>query len=93
MNFSYSYKPKVVSAFLFTCFSATYIVFFTLAQRLIYRGYNLLIFYNMKDLTKKYETAKKRALRFMQLGEIAAYIEVLAEMNKYKRQMTVIAYN
>ena len=47
----------------------------------------------MKDLTKKYETAKKRALRFMQLGEIAAYIEVLAEMNKYKRQMTVIAYN
>lgn len=47
----------------------------------------------MRQLTKQYENAKKRALNFMQMGEIAAYVEALSEMNKFKRMMHVLAYN
>lgn len=47
----------------------------------------------MKDLAKQYETAKRQAMQFMQLGEIGAYIQALAEMNKYKRMMKALAYN
>lgn len=47
----------------------------------------------MKDLNTQYENAKKRALSFMQMGEIAAYLKALSEMNKFKRMMTALAYN
>jgi len=47
----------------------------------------------MKELTKQYESAKKRALTFMQKGQIAAYINALTEMNTYKSLMTAIVAN
>ena len=47
----------------------------------------------MNKLTQQYENAKNQAMKFMQMGEISAYLQALAEMNKYKRMMTVLAYN
>jgi len=47
----------------------------------------------MRELAKQYESAKKRALSFMQMGEIAAYLDALSEMNKFKRMMIAVAYN
>jgi len=47
----------------------------------------------MKNLVKQYEAAKKRALDFMQNGQISAYINALNEMNTYKSLITSIAAN
>jgi hypothetical protein len=47
----------------------------------------------MKDLTIQYENAKKRAMEFMKLGDISAYLQTLSEMNRYKRMIMVISYN
>lgn len=47
----------------------------------------------MRELAKQYENAKKRALSFMQMGEITAYMDALSEMNKFKRMMSALAYN
>lgn len=41
----------------------------------------------MKELLKKYETAKKQALNFMQKGQLTAYFNALIEMNTYKNQL------
>lgn len=48
---------------------------------------------NMKDLKKQYETAKKKALQFMQKGQISAYLNSLREMNQYKSMMIAIRSN
>jgi hypothetical protein len=45
----------------------------------------------MKELIKQYETAKKKALKFMQKGQINKYFEALIEMNHYKKMITVSA--
>jgi len=47
----------------------------------------------MGELAKHYENAKKRALSYMHTGEIAAYLDALSEMNKYKRMMSAVAWN
>ena len=47
----------------------------------------------MISISKKYETAKKRANDFMKKGQITQYFEALLEMNKYKRLMTAIIAN
>lgn len=47
----------------------------------------------MKNLTKQYEEAKKKALAFMQNGQIAAYLRELNEMNRTKNLMISIAMN
>ena len=47
----------------------------------------------MKTLNQQYESAKQKALDFMQKGQIAAYLNALAEMNNYKRLMTAIVAN
>jgi len=46
-------------------------------------------FYSMKELIKQYETAKKKALQFMQKGQINNYFEALVEMNNYKKMISV----
>lgn len=45
----------------------------------------------MKELIKQYETAKKKALQFMQKGQINKYFDALVEMNHYKKMITVSA--
>lgn len=47
----------------------------------------------MINLTKQYETAKKRATEFMRNGEITQYFEALLEMNKYKRLIIAVRAN
>jgi len=47
----------------------------------------------LKELVQQYENAKKRALSYMNTGEIAAYIDALSEMNKFKRMMSAVAWN
>ncbi len=47
----------------------------------------------MKDLKSKYGEAKKRAYLLMQNGQIAAYVQVLTEMNSYKNKMKLILAN
>jgi len=47
----------------------------------------------MKELIKQYETAKKKALKFMSNGQLHAYFEALNEMNNYKRLMIVVRSN
>ena len=44
----------------------------------------------MKELIKQYEQAKKRALNFMQKGQLHAYVDALVEMNRYKKLMTTV---
>ncbi len=45
----------------------------------------------MKELIKQYETAKNKALKFMQKGQINNYFDALVEMNHYKKMITVSA--
>ncbi|WP_372794770.1 hypothetical protein [Lutibacter sp.] len=45
----------------------------------------------MKELIKQYETAKNKALQFMQKGQINNYFDALVEMNRYKKMITVSA--
>ncbi|MFN0728640.1 hypothetical protein [Polaribacter gochangensis] len=47
----------------------------------------------MNELTKQYEKAKNNAKVFMQNGQIAAYLNALLEMNKYKRLMVAVVAN
>lgn len=47
----------------------------------------------MKDFAQQYAIAKQRALQMMQVGNIAAYIAALSEMNQYKRMMNAITLN
>ena len=47
----------------------------------------------MDNLTNKYEVAKSNSIEFMKNGQIAAYLNALLEMNKYKRLMTAIIAN
>lgn len=47
----------------------------------------------MKDLIKKYESAKNKATAFMKNGQLNAYFEALLEMNKYKRLMVAVVAN
>jgi len=47
----------------------------------------------MKALIKQYEQAKKKALKFMQKGQLHAYFDALVEMNRYKKLMVVVQSN
>ncbi len=47
----------------------------------------------MKELIKQYETAKKKALNFMEKGQLNAYFDALVEMNNYKKLMVTISAN
>ncbi len=47
----------------------------------------------MNELTKQYEAAKSNSKAYMQSGQIAAYLNALLEMNKYKRLMLAVAAN
>jgi len=47
----------------------------------------------MKELTYRYENAKKNALKLMKAGKINAYFKTLLEMKKYKRLMIAIVSN
>lgn len=47
----------------------------------------------MKELIKQYETAKKKALRFMNAGQLNAYFDALVEMNHYKKLMVSVKSN
>lgn len=44
----------------------------------------------MKELLKQYETAKNKALDFMQKGQLNAYFNVLIEMSLYKKQLKTL---
>ncbi|WP_298364112.1 hypothetical protein [uncultured Lutibacter sp.] len=45
----------------------------------------------MKELIKQYETAKKKAIKFMKKGQLNKYFDALVEMNHYKKLITVSA--
>jgi hypothetical protein len=47
----------------------------------------------MKELIKQYETAKNKALKFMNKGQLNAYFDALIEMNHYKRLMLTVSAN
>jgi len=47
----------------------------------------------MKELIRKYEVAKNKALKFMSNGQLHAYFEALNEMNNYKRLMIAVQSN
>jgi len=47
----------------------------------------------MKDLNKKYETAKTNSIEFMRSGQISNYFNALLEMNKYRRLLNAIIAN
>ena len=47
----------------------------------------------MKSISEQYESTKKKALQFMQKGQISAYINALAEMNRYKNLLLAIQAN
>jgi hypothetical protein len=47
----------------------------------------------MNKLTKQYEQAKSNSKVYMQNGQIAAYLNALLEMNKYKRLMVAVVAN
>jgi hypothetical protein len=47
----------------------------------------------MKELIKQYETTKKKALNFMEKGQLNAYFDALVEMNNYKKLMVTISAN
>lgn len=57
------------------------------------KGIKQLISTIMKELIKQYETAKKKALQFMQNGQLHAYFDALIEMNNYKKQLMLIRAN
>ncbi|NJN49858.1 MAG: hypothetical protein HC798_00020 [Polaribacter sp.] len=47
----------------------------------------------MFELTNKYEIARANAQLFMSKGNIAAYLEALLEMNRYKRLLKAVIAN
>lgn len=47
----------------------------------------------MRELKKKYDIAKQKALNLMKAGQLNAYFEALIEMNTYKRQLIAIQAN
>ena len=47
----------------------------------------------MKELIKQYETAKTKALNFMNKGQLNAYFDALIEMNHYKKLMIAVSSN
>lgn len=47
----------------------------------------------MKELISQYETAKSKALNFMQNGQLTAYFDALIEMNYYKRLLVAVQSN
>jgi hypothetical protein len=47
----------------------------------------------MKELIKQYESAKEKALIFMNNGQLNAYFDALLEMNHYKRLMIAVSAN
>ncbi len=47
----------------------------------------------MKELIKQYDLAKKKALNFMQKGQLNAYFDALIEMNNYKKLMLTVSAN
>ena len=47
----------------------------------------------MNKLTKQYEIAKSNSKKYMQNGQIGAYLNALIEMNKYKRLMVAVVAN
>ena len=49
--------------------------------------------YKMKELIKQYETAKTKALSFMNKGQLNAYFDALIEMNHYKKLMIAVKAN
>lgn len=47
----------------------------------------------MKELRKKYNKAKRKATKFMEKGQISAYVNALFEMNHYKKMMLAVSKN
>lgn len=47
----------------------------------------------MIELKKHYETSKRKAVLFMEKGNIGAYINALIEMNRYKKLMLAVSNN
>ncbi len=47
----------------------------------------------MKELINLYETAKNKALNFMNNGQLNAYFDALIEMNYYKNLMVAVQAN
>ena len=47
----------------------------------------------MKELIKQYDTAKTKALKFMNKGQLNAYFDALIEMNHYKKLMIAVKSN
>ncbi len=47
----------------------------------------------MKNLTKKYEAASNKAIKFMKNGQISQYFDALLEMNRCKKLMKAIVAN
>ena len=47
----------------------------------------------MKELIKQYETTKKKALNFMNKGQLNQYFDALIEMNDYKKLMLTVSAN
>lgn len=47
----------------------------------------------MNNFTQQYEIAKQNSIEFMKNGQIAAYLNSLLEMNKYKRLMIAVVSN
>lgn len=45
----------------------------------------------MVELKKHYEITKKKANLFMKMGNINAYFNALVEMNRYKKEILVLA--
>ena len=59
--------------------------------RKLFKLYKQPKFYIMKELIKQYETAKKKAIKFMKKGQLNKYFDALVEMNHYKKLITVSA--
>jgi len=47
----------------------------------------------MKDLSKQYETTKRKSMELMRLGHVSDYLEMLLEVNKYERLLLAIKAN
>ncbi len=47
----------------------------------------------MKELTRKYETARAQSKEFMRNGNISAYFDKLIEMNRYKSLLVSMVAN
>jgi len=47
----------------------------------------------MNDLNKHYEKSKSKATLLMKKGKIGAYVNVLIEMNRYKKLMVAVSSN